>query len=530
MSVPANPYALLRGAFLLAVLFLNACDRPLSPDPVPYTPLLQSASSVPDEIVPGRYIVMLNLSEAGRASERAVGVATFGGQVNHIFESGLPGFSISGDATLIERLRREPWVRYIEPVRRFSARSQPWHLDRIDQRELPLDGSNYRGLALGSGGGVTVYVLDSGLNDEHQEFYDNVAVVRIDTRFVTDEALGYVRPDPEGAECADPHVPEHGTAIASLIVGNGLGVAPGVRLLSLRILNCLLDSDTDDVLHALTWIENNHTDGSPGVLNLSGGAGSFVQSLDEKISHMLSLGFHIVGAAPNGGPDACTGSPTHLSQSSGFITVGRTDVNDWTHPTGGQCISLFAPGQGITAASRAGSGITTVVDGTSFATPIVAGVLARYLSEDANAAATPLKAKSEIIARSTAGILTLPPGDLAPNRLVYGANRLVSVDFAGPDVINTHGTYEWTAILEGGYNPTYRWWRSQRLDQWSWADPVQVGAGPTLQLMITRADPDFLLELEVASDTVMRKTKQILGPCGVPPNVCIQTIGGSTFE
>jgi hypothetical protein len=44
------------------------------------------------------------------------------------------------------------------------------------------------------------------------------------------------------------------------------------------------------------------------------------------------------------------------------------------------------------------------------------------------------------------------------------------------------------------------------------------------------ADPDFLLELEVASDTVLRKTKQILGPCGVPPNVCIQTIGGSTFE
>ena len=71
------------------------------------------------------------------------------------------------------QVRHFPGVHHIEEEDEASGESDdfsspvPWHLDRLDQRNLPLDQS-YQ--PIGAGGGVDVYVLDSGINYEHSEF------------------------------------------------------------------------------------------------------------------------------------------------------------------------------------------------------------------------------------------------------------------------------------------------------------------------------------------------------------------------
>ena len=134
------------------------------------------------------------------------------------------------NSTQIAELKKNPKLLYVEkdgPVHTTSYFSTPvssiassWGLDRINQRNLPLD-TNYSYQYNGSS--VKAYVIDTGINSTHVEFGSRVLAGN------TQIADGRGTVDCNG----------HGTHVAGTIGGNSYGVAKAVNLVPVRVLDCL---------------------------------------------------------------------------------------------------------------------------------------------------------------------------------------------------------------------------------------------------------------------------------------------------
>ena len=104
--------------------------------------------------------------------------------------------------------------------------SAPWHLDRINQQALPLDGDVSHGPL--SGQGIDIYIVDTGVRDTHEQLV-NRAIAGLDVR----TADGSSVVNPPGSDCDG-----HGTHVAGLAAGTTVGVATGARVISVRVLDC----------------------------------------------------------------------------------------------------------------------------------------------------------------------------------------------------------------------------------------------------------------------------------------------------
>ena len=116
-----------------------------------------------------------------------------------------------------------------------------WHLDRLDQDLLPLDNTfTVNNL---TGENVDVYILDSGIHYEHADFNGRALYPGcdpIDKLEHTNQA---------GRDCEG-----HGTHVAGLVGGNDKGVANGVTLFSVRILDCGLLASESSLLQGLVCV------------------------------------------------------------------------------------------------------------------------------------------------------------------------------------------------------------------------------------------------------------------------------------
>lgn len=461
--------------------------------------------------IENRYVVRLQDS-VSRVREVVADLVQQEDRVLHfVYENAIRGFAATIPPGAVDEVRRDPRVRFVyRDVRLEGAWAAPsWGLDRIDQRALPLD-SSYG--PYGDGGlGVNVYIMDSGIYSNHSEF---------GTRAVTgpDSAFDAVREptNPNYAEdcwgqtedTIQQPTNSHGTPVAGVVGGASYGVAPQVRLVSVRAGNCEGNWDLMEVMSATNWIAANFL--KPAVVNYSGVVPSINHDtakamFDEEMAALVDSGLSVVVAAGNDGDDACDYSPARISET---ITVGAsTDDDDrWIegqHATSafGECLDLFAPGHDVVTAFPMGPTspdpyATSLESGTSFAAPHVAGIAARYLS--ANPTATPAQVRSYVLDMATAGVLS-NLGTGSPNLLAF-TPRVLSVEIDGPTSITEAGDYDWYALTDGGdYEYTYEWERRNKIGQ-SWGSWWTQGTDSMLTLSVTALDPEFQLRLTVDSD------------------------------
>jgi subtilisin family serine protease len=205
----------------------------------------------------------------------------------------------------------------------------------------------------------------------------------------------------------------HGTHVAGTVGGSTYGVAKGVTLHAVRVLDCSGNGTDAGVIAGVDWVTANRI--APAVANMSLGGGAS-SALDTAVQNSINAGITYAIAAGNDyGANACNTSPARVAAA---ITVGSTTSSDAKSDFSniGSCLDIFAPGSNIQSAWSTSDTATSTISGTSMATPHVAGVAALYLQN--NSGASPATVTSQIINTATTGVLT-GIGTGSPNRLLY---------------------------------------------------------------------------------------------------------------
>ncbi|MEW5926603.1 MAG: S8 family peptidase [Gemmatimonadota bacterium] len=474
----------------LAVLAATAActdhETPLVPAAPDAAPVLSAANDPID----GSYIVVLKEGADPRSVAAVAGVSP-----RYVYSAALNGFAGELNAGQINALSHNPNVAYIEQDGRVAAAATQsgatWGLDRIDQRSLPLSGTyTYNA----TGAGVRVYVLDTGIRYTHNEF---------DGAFGTNRAVfGYDAYGGSGSDCNG-----HGTHVAGTAGGATYGVAKGATLVAVRVLDCAGSGTWSGVIAGVDWVTANHVKPAVANMSLGGGANS---SLDQAVQNSINAGVTYAVAAGNSGTNACNYSPARVGAA---LTVGATTSSDAraSYSNYGSCLDLFAPGSGVTSAWYGSDTQTNTIDGTSMASPHVAGVAALYLQGDPSATTTTVA--SAIINNATTGKVT-SAGSYSPNRLLYSLISAppVAVTITGPASITSAGTYTWQANASGGNGSyTYAW--EYRVQGGTWS---AAGTGSSYSRSVAMTDPSFELRVAVTSNGQTASDTHLVS-VGLPP-------------
>ncbi|MEM9317744.1 MAG: S8 family serine peptidase [Pseudomonadota bacterium] len=263
----------------------------------------------------------------------------------------------------IERLRHVTRHSLDELIPDFS---RAWHLPVIFDSVTRVAIDNVR-----------VGVIDTGINARHPEF-DGVKCV----------ARRFRGPRFEDLRGNADDETSHGTSVCALISGQNVGVAPGAPLAVADVFEGL-SARPIDILNAISWMKRGDPFGDGqgvDVINLSLGLRGYRDDFLDAIQEALDVdGVMFVAAIGNDGHDngPCC-SPAVYSE---VLSVGAVDKEfkraDFSnvgrpHEDGVPQPDIWAPGVGVYSAH--GADLYDCVDGTSFASPIVAAILARAIS------------------------------------------------------------------------------------------------------------------------------------------------------
>jgi subtilisin family serine protease len=357
--------------------------------------------------LPGQYVVVLKDSTTVR-SRGVPAVARqltdrHDGALGFTYQKALRGFSTRMSEAEAQELAADPAVALVEQdreVRISGTQNNPpsWGLDRIDQRNLPLNNTyNFNT----DGTGVRVYVIDTGVRISHSTF-GGQAVNGFDA--VSNDNIAQ---DGNG----------HGTHVAGTIAGTEFGVAKDAQIVAVRVLNNSGSGTISGVVAGIDWVTANAI--RPAVANMSLGGGASTV-LDNAVNRSINAGISYAVAAGNGDflgrpLNACTQSPARVPNA---ITVGATQENDAkaSFSNIGTCLDIFAPGVRITSAWRTSDTATNTISGTSMATPHVAGAAALLLESNPNATTT--QVRDALVNNATTGVVG-NAGTGSPNRLLF---------------------------------------------------------------------------------------------------------------
>lgn len=320
-------------------------------------------------------------------------------QIKREYSSIFNGALVNGPLSKMQALARNPNILVVEDDLEVTTAAEqnqaPWGLDRVDQINLPLsttfDDQNLIGLNTYS------FVVDTGIDASNSDFQGRVAA-----GFTTiSDGLG-------SKDCNG-----HGTHVAGIIGGAKYGAAKGTSLIPVRVLDCSGSGSYSSVIAGLDWISANYTTGMAAVVNMSLG-GPVSSTIDGAVATLISKGINVVVAAGNSNADACNFSPANVP---GALTVGATETSDAraSYSNFGSCLDLFAPGSAITLTWLGTAGVNTI-SGTSMAAPLVAAVVARFISN--NSGLTPAQVSNSIKTSSTKNVV-LNAGSNSVNQLIY---------------------------------------------------------------------------------------------------------------
>jgi aqualysin 1 len=337
-----------------------------------------------------RFIVVLKDSVASPGAVAREHAARTGLQVGYVYDRALKGYSAVIPVDRVAQIRADSRVSYVEPDGLVAALGKPtpppdpqvlpWGIDYVDADAS----STAAGNGAGTVGGVNAYVIDTGIG------------AHPDLNVVASVNFANGRP----TDCNG-----HGTHVAGTIAAldnasDVVGVAPGVALTAVKVLDCNGSGTISDVIAGVDWVTANAR--KPAIANMSLGGGAS-QALDDAVRRSAASGIVYSIAAGNDGGDACNQSPARAGAgtANGIITTAAADSSggeaSWSNF--GSCVDIWAPGVGILSTKLGGG--TTTMSGTSMASPHVGGVAALYLASHLAASPSTVESQLKADARAT---------------------------------------------------------------------------------------------------------------------------------
>ncbi len=391
--------------------------RPVQRSLVPPTRFVKVQNAIAN-----RYIVVLNddvVSSHAALNVRRARITAIAnshalahlGRVGYIYETALKGYSIElpneaaaiaiSENAMVKWVEEDAQFNWLQSEPEFFQTNPPWGLRAIGGG-VPVS-VNADGTSTGiyiynaTGSGVNAYVLDSGINTQHQDFstgffsraseaadcftYVNCQSGAL-TPFFNQQACVFPMPNANNNDCHG-----HGTHVAGTLGGNTYGAAKQVTIKSVKV-GSTNGGYFSAAMAGVNWVTSDHqaNPSIPAVANISleGPAGA----IDFEVSNSIAAGVTYVVAAGNSNADARNTSPADVA---GALTVGAVD---WTGSRAsfsnwGPGVDLFAPGVYVLSALTGnflpqcfwnGTNTTScIVSGTSQASPHVAGAVAMYL-------------------------------------------------------------------------------------------------------------------------------------------------------
>ncbi|WP_276611558.1 S8 family peptidase [Streptomyces sp. A1547] len=271
----------------------------------------------------------------------------------------------------------------------------PWGLARISQRG-PVGPGPWTYRFNGDGSGVTVYVLDTGIDVKNPEFEGRA---RFGARFVSSD---------------DTDCNGRGTHLSGTVGAKTYGVAKKASLVAVKVADCDGNATTGSLRAGINWAVSDKR-GVKGNVILIGVTQQKSSALNQAVQAAHAKGFVVVvGAGPGG--DACSLSPASAPEA---VTVGATTKDDklLSASSHGKCVDVLGPGEDTVSTWTGGPGATRTESGTAMAAAHVAGVAAYYLSQGS---ITSSQVTAKIVSSATKDAVTgLPAG--TPNLLVHNS-------------------------------------------------------------------------------------------------------------
>ena len=462
---------------------------------------------------PGERVDVLVALDAAATEARVADVASRAGGVAVGRRFGIvDGFSARATKGQVEALSHVPGVVHVElndTVRALNDSAQSAFGVTKARADAPaLDGDGDGNTAAYSPGDLVAAVIDTGIHAAHLDLDAGKVLGFKD--FVNGRTAPY---DDNG----------HGTHVAATIAGDGgaradrlhAGVAPAAGLVGVKVLDGSGNGSMETVAAAIDWVVQNKDVYGIEAINLSLGASGCSDGTDlasQAVNAAAAAGLVVAVAAGNEGPGLCTvGSP---GAATGALTVGA--MADLGTGVGFALASfssrgktadgrvkpdLVAPGVGITSAQTGTTTGYVTYDGTSMATPFVAGVA--LLALDANRTLGAASVKSALVSTAIDWGRAGADGEYGAGRLdAYAALKAAGAPLSSGPAAPAH------VVREGTLSGT-----GASVDVKLEVADVSFPIAATLTLpgvsAATAYSPDFDLYLYNPAGTLVARAEQV---------------------